>query len=95
LEGVIEVPILRADGTVLEVPGYDRKTGILYVPEITYPAVPNHPTREDARAVAKVLLDVVVDFPFKGDDHKAAWLAALLTPFVQSIRSGPAPLFLI
>ena len=70
LEGVTEVPILRADGTVLEVPGYDRRSGLLYLPEILYPKVPDAPTRDDAAAAAKRMLDVVADFPFKGPDQR-------------------------
>ena len=93
LEGVTEVPLLRADGTVLEVPGYDRRSGILYLPEILYPKVPDAPTRDDAAAAANVLLDVVVDFPFKGPEHKSAWLAALLTPLARPAVAGCAPLF--
>ena len=94
LEGVTETPLLRADGTVLDTPGYDPRSGLLYRPEIQFPKVPENPSREDAQSAAKVLLDLVVDFPFKGPDHRAAWLAALLTPFVRSTLSGPAPLFL-
>jgi hypothetical protein len=94
LEGVTEVPLLRADGTVLETPGYDRRSGILYTPEIEYPKVPESPTREDAEAAVQKLYDLVVDFPFKDENHKAAWLSALLTAFARPTLPGPAPLFL-
>jgi hypothetical protein len=94
LEGVTETPVLRADGTVLESPGYDRKSGILYVPEIEFPKVPENPSWEDAKAAAKMLLDVVVDFPFKDLNHQAGWLSALLTPFVRATLGNPGPLFL-
>ena len=94
LEGVTEVPLLRADGTVLETPGYDRRSGILYTPEIEYPKVPESPTREDAQAAVQKLYDLVVDFPFKDGNHKAAWLSALLTAFARPTLPGPAPLFL-
>jgi hypothetical protein len=100
LEGVTETPILRADGTVLETPGYDRRSGILYVPEIEFPKIPTYPTWEDAKQAVAQLYDLVAEFPFKVNeqgsqgDHKAAWLAALLTPFVRECLVGPAPLFL-
>ena len=94
LEGVTEVPLLRADGTVLETPGYDRRSGILYTPEIEYPKVPESPTREDVQAAVQKLYDLVVDFPFKDGNHKAAWLSALLTAFARPTLPGPAPLFL-
>jgi hypothetical protein len=40
-------------------------------------------------------LDVVCDFPFEAPEHKAAWLAALLTGLAHHAFSGPSPLFLI
>ena len=35
------------------------------------------------------------DFPFAADMHRAAWLAALLTPLARPAFDGPAPLFLV
>jgi hypothetical protein len=37
---------------------------------------------------------VVSDFPFGAEVHRAAWLAALLTPLARFAFVGPAPLFL-
>ncbi|HMB08253.1 MAG TPA: hypothetical protein VKP69_31550, partial [Isosphaeraceae bacterium] len=93
LEGVTEVPLFRADGTILDTPGWDRKTGILYVPEIDYPAVPDRPTLEDARRAADALFEIVADFPFKDEDHRVVWLAALLTPIARPAIHGPCPMF--
>jgi hypothetical protein len=42
-----------------------------------------------------VLLEVVADFPFEREVHRAAWLAALLTPMARFAFVGPAPLFLV
>src|SRR5262249_40103574 len=39
--------------------------------------------------------EVVGDFPFAGDCHRAAWLAALLTPLARFAFAGPSPLFLV
>ena len=38
---------------------------------------------------------MVSDFPFASDMHRAAWLAALLTPLARPAFDGPAPLFLV
>jgi len=95
LEAVVEYPVFLPDGRIFTEPGYDSGTGILYHPpaELVL-AVPNKPTKADAVAAAHRLLDVVSDFPFAGDAHKAAWLASVLTPLSRFAFSGPSPLFL-
>jgi hypothetical protein len=57
--------------------------------------VPAAPTQPQAAAAAAELLDVVCDFPFKSDAHRAAWLAGVLTPLARFAFEGPAPLFLM
>lgn len=94
LAGIVEAPALRPDGTVLDSPGYDEATGLLYEPATPFPPMPARPTREDAIAAAARLLDLVIDFPFTGPAHRAAWLAALLTVFARAAILGPVPLFL-
>jgi hypothetical protein len=39
-------------------------------------------------------LELVSQFPFLSDPHKAAWFAGLLTPFGRHAVAGPCPLFL-
>ncbi len=50
---------------------------------------------DDADAAMERLLEVVCDFPFETPEHRAAWLASLLTPLARFAFSGPSPLFLI
>jgi hypothetical protein len=96
LEAVVETPVLRADGTVLEAPGYDAETGLYFKPpEIGFPPVPVEPTKDDAIRARDLLLDVVVDFPFATPAHKAAWLSGVLTPLTRHAFDGPTPLTLI
>jgi hypothetical protein len=97
LEAVVSAPVLLPDGTVLQEPGYCEAAGLLYRPPpgAEFEAVPPRPTRDDARRAAGELLDVICDFPFKADAHKAAWLAGLLTPLARFAFPGPAPLFFI
>lgn len=95
LEAVIESPVMRHDGSILDAPGYDQFTGLLYEPNAEFPPVKAEPTHDDARAAAALLLDLVVDFPFTSDPHRAAWLAGLLTPLARFAIDGPCPLFLI
>lgn len=94
IEAVIETPCIRPDGTVLDLPGWDPETCLFYEPNIVFPKVPDRLTRDTAREAARLLLDVVRDFPFKDDTHRASWLAALLTAIVRFAILGPVPLFL-
>ena len=95
LEGVVETPVLRPDGTVLEQPGYDPSTAIYLWPNGVIPSVDPHPTRDDARRAATLLLDVIGDFPLDTAAHRAAWLAGILTPLARYSFRGPVPMFLL
>ncbi len=93
IEAITEAPVLRPDGTILTAPGWDEATELLYEPNAEFPAIQAEPTREDARYAAERLLDLAVDFPFAGEAHRAAWLAALLTPLARFAILGYCPLF--
>ena len=95
LAGVVTAPVLRPDGSVLNSPGYDSATGLLFDPQgVSFPII-ERPSHDDAVRAATSLLDVVTDFPFSKSDHRAAWLAFLLTPLARFAFTGPAPLFLV
>jgi hypothetical protein len=95
LEAVVDYPVLRPDGTILSRPGYDPETGLLLDAAAEFPAIPDGPTRAEAMAALGELLEVVADFPFERDGHRAAWVAALLTPLARFAFAGPTPLFLV
>src|SRR5262249_13083326 len=95
LESVVDFPVLRPAAGLLDRPGYDPDTGLLLEPAGPLPVVPAQPTRNDALAARDALLDVVSDFPFELPVHRAAWLAALLTPLARFAFTGPAPQFLV
>ncbi len=95
LEAVVESPVLRADGTILQLPGYDQQTGLIFRPQTQFPLAKEMPTQADAVAAVEMLLEVVEDFPFQTEAHRAAWLAATLTPLARYAFYGCAPLFLI
>ena len=92
---VVECPVLRPDGTVLQTPGFDVDTGIFYSASIEFPPVPDAPSKENALNAAGDLLDVVTDFPFKSIEHGVAWLAGVLTLLSRNAFTGPAPLLLV
>ncbi len=95
LNGTTNAPTLRADGSILDQPGYDAATGIYFDPcGVKFPAIPQNPTRQDAEQAAALLLDVISEFPFKSDADRAVAFAFLLTALVR--RSLPtAPGFAI
>ena len=94
LEGVVTTPILRRDGSILNTPGYDLATGLMFDPQGVTFSIPERPSCEDAITAAGRLLDLVSDFPFSTPAHKSVWLAGLLTPLARHAFDGPSPLFL-
>lgn len=97
LEAVTEVPVLRADGSVLAQPGYDARTRLVYEPRrgLKLPRIPDAPTAAETRAATDVLLDIVADFPFVNDASKHNGLGLLITPIVRPAIPGQVPLALI
>ena len=94
LEAVIETPTLRPDGSIIEVPGWDEATGLLYepIPGIKWPAVPDRPTGTDVREAVAALLDPVADFPFVADTDRGGYVAAILTILARNMIDGPTPM---
>lgn len=95
LEGIIECPVLRPDGTVLDVPGYDQATGLFYEPNVDFPPIPSEPTIDDATSAIATLYDIVQDFPFVTQEHLSAWMALLFTPFARPTIDGCVPFGLL
>jgi hypothetical protein len=95
LAGISNAPVLRPDGSLWQTPGYDVRTSVLYEPSAEFPLIPDNVTIDDTRRALTELLEVVCDFRFEGDEHRAAWLAGLLTPLARFAFDGPTPLFLI
>ncbi len=88
LETLATTPLIREDGTVCAVNGYDResKTFLLMTDDLAARvAVPQEPTAEDVQGAVKLLLhDWLVDFPFGSQEDRANILALLITPFIRS-----------
>jgi hypothetical protein len=67
LKGLVLVPTMRRDGTIIEHDGYDKKTGLyLNLKGVDFGKVPEKPTREDALAALNILLRPIAKFPFVG-----------------------------
>ncbi len=95
LEAITETPTLRPDGSVVDVPGWDEKTGLLYLPTpgMNWPGVPDRPTERDLSEAITTLRDPVQDFPFVADSDRAAYVAAVLSLIARHMIDGPVPMF--
>jgi hypothetical protein len=93
LYGISDAPILRPDGSIWQTPGYDDRTGVVFDPAgATFPTISDEATLNDAGAATARILDVWCDFCFESPEHRAACLAALLTPLSRYAFTGPSPL---
>jgi putative DNA primase/helicase len=95
LTGVINAPTLREDAAILDAPGYDLATGLLFDPQgVEFPFLPDRPTRNDATAALALLRDLIGTFPFVGEVDRAVALSAILTALVRrSLPSAPLHAF--
>ncbi len=91
LTGVTHTPAMRRDGTVLDSPGFDRATGLLYLPDngAVVPAVPEDPTDAEIKAAVEFLLKPVAQFPFVTETHRANWLGLMMTPVLRALLPPP------
>ncbi|MFC1759640.1 primase-helicase zinc-binding domain-containing protein [Planctomycetota bacterium] len=46
LSGIIESPTIRVDGSILQSPGYDPETSLIFRPTVNFPTVPESPANE-------------------------------------------------
>lgn len=92
---MIETPTLRQDGSILQKPGYDPSSRLLFQPgENIFPAIPQEPTKEQAKKALSEIFGLLDEFPFVEEADKSVAVAALLTAIVR--RSLPSsPLFAI
>ncbi|MCB1884747.1 MAG: hypothetical protein KDG89_12260 [Geminicoccaceae bacterium] len=93
LKGIVHAPTLRADGSVLDRPGYDPPSGLFAdFDGATFQPVPERPTPAEALAALARLRRVYSGFPFATPADEAVLLSALLTALVRPVLRS-APLF--
>lgn len=97
LRMVTHTPIVRADGTVLDVPGFDTASGALYLPErgLEVDPVPDVPTEQDVVNARKLLLNMLEDFPFVSDHDRANYLGCLMVPLIRILVPPPYKMLII
>jgi hypothetical protein len=98
VSGIITTSTLRPDGSLLADPGYDPETELYLAPGFQIPPIPEHPTKDQALAALKLLIDLLSEFGFKrsiGGEHemrlnRSVALSGLLTPLVRgSLPTAP------
>jgi hypothetical protein len=95
--GVIITPTLRPDGSLLVEPGYDPETELCLIPGFQLPPIPEHPTKDQASAALKLLVDLLSEFSFKQSGgryekqlNRSVALSGLLTALVRgSLPTAP------
>lgn len=92
LNGVITAPTLRADGSVLQVSGYDKATQLLCDFRSDTVFVAAQPSKTQALAALETLIHPFQYFPFCSPLDRAVLLATLLTAAVRPAL-GVAPGF--
>jgi hypothetical protein len=92
LRSITTVPTIRADGSVIETPGYDEKTGVFYAPIREYPKMPEFVSKDDAMASLKILKEPFVDFPFESPWHESSAISAILSVIARHLVKA-VPLF--
>jgi putative DNA primase/helicase len=91
LTGVVEAPTLRADGRLLDRPGYDAESGLYLAAELPgYTSPPPSPSRDDAEEALATLLQIIDSFPLVDYTDRCAVLAGFLTALLRrSLPSAP------
>jgi hypothetical protein len=97
LRFVTHTPVVRADGSILDMPGYDVASQTLYLPDrgVALDPVPDEPSHDDVAGARKLLLDMVADFPFVTPHDRANYLGAMMTPLIRQLVPPPYKLVVI
>jgi hypothetical protein len=96
LTAVVEAPTFRPDGTVIDQPGYDTRTGMYYAQSaLEIKPVAERPDGDDIRAALDMIDDAICDFPFVDQASRANLLGLMLTLVLRPAISSCVPLALI
>lgn len=97
LRGVIHTPVFRPDGSLINAPGYDHDTRLLYLPEpgLTIPPVAPLPTPQQVTNAVRLVGEMLSGFPFTSEHDRANYIGALITPLLRAIAPPPYKLVAI
>ena len=91
LHGVTHTPTIRPDGSLLDQPGYDDETQLLYMPTsgAEVPVIPDNPTKVEVKAARELILKPIEEFPFVTEDDRATWIGLAFTPALRPLFPPP------
>lgn len=95
LNGIVQAPTLRRDGSILQTPGYDEASGIYFHSETIFPEIPENLSRDDAIVALGIFKNLLRGFPFENETfgegkNFSVALSAILTALVRkSIATSP------
>ncbi|MDH6537798.1 hypothetical protein [Streptomyces sp. SPB4] len=97
LNGVVHAPVFRRDGSLVEEPGYDDASRLLYLPDagLDMRKVSENPTDREVRKAVRLIMEPISQFPFVSEHDRANWIGALLTPLLRTILPPPYKFILI
>jgi len=97
IAGIVEAPVLRKSGTILDKPGFDYESKLYFHPRSDFkcPPIPHNPTRDEINRAVALLMEAICDFPFVDEASRTNALALMLTPIVRPTIDGCVPLGLI
>jgi hypothetical protein len=97
LDAIVETPVVRPDGTILQNPGYDEVTKLYYAPHkgMQECKVSDCPSKKEVQNARAILEDIIDEFPFVDQSDMANMLALMFTPIIRPAIKRHVPLALI
>jgi len=83
LNGLARQPYLRADGSLMNVAGYDKSSGMFGAFDARAFHIPENPTRKQAENALELLKELLAEFAFAGESDHSTALAAMITASVR------------
>jgi hypothetical protein len=97
LAGITLTPMVRADGSVLERPGYDPASHYLFLPSpgVDVRPIPEVPTDQDVAAGVALLDEMLAGFAdtWETKDDRTNYLGLLLTPLLRLLAPPTYKMF--
>lgn len=85
---IVTAPVFRPDGSLMQEPGYDPETALIYAPKLALPPVPERPTVDELRIARAFLIgELLHDFPWVGPSL-ANYIAMLVAPLLRTYLGG-------
>jgi Bifunctional DNA primase/polymerase, N-terminal len=96
LHNPIEAPMLRADGTILDEPGYDPSTGMFFDPgRVKFEKIKQAPTPNDGKLAMEYLdKELLSSFPFSdpSEDYKGVSKSAAMALMLTAVTRRTFPI---